>query len=85
MHVSVTYRRWPDHCIDSLRQAIMCHANTAVYTAVWTDPSYDPTRIDLRGDAVTQCVSWDSVMAWAGPRALEAGKYQYIVENSHNH
>ncbi|KAI2468123.1 hypothetical protein F4781DRAFT_432668 [Annulohypoxylon bovei var. microspora] len=37
-----------DHCIDSIRQALMCHANTAVYTTLWQNDIHEPLNSDLQ-------------------------------------
>ncbi|KAI1173215.1 hypothetical protein F4777DRAFT_581224 [Nemania sp. FL0916] len=66
-----------DHCIDTLRQALMCHANTAVYTAEWVADSHEPINKHIRGKATTTCVKWDSVNDWARQRALRGGTYKY--------
>ncbi|KAK3686195.1 hypothetical protein B0T22DRAFT_443279 [Podospora appendiculata] len=67
-----------NHCIDSLRQSLMCHPNTAVYTAQWQDDPHSPIRKDIKSDAVTTCVKWDSLDGWARPRALVPGNYFYL-------
>ncbi|GAB1319328.1 hypothetical protein MFIFM68171_09538 [Madurella fahalii] len=67
-----------DHCIDTLRQALMCHANTAIYTAEWTDDPHSPVNKELRSDAVTTCVNWDALNGWARQRALVPGHYHYL-------
>ncbi|KAI0107267.1 hypothetical protein GGR51DRAFT_559608 [Nemania sp. FL0031] len=66
-----------DHCIDTLRQVLMCHANTAVYTAEWVADSHEPVNKLVRGKAMTACVKWDTVNDWARQRALRDGNYKY--------
>ncbi|KAK4031496.1 hypothetical protein C8A01DRAFT_51441 [Parachaetomium inaequale] len=68
----------PDHCIDAIRQALMCHANTALYTAEWMNDSHVPINKELRSGAVTTCVKWDSLDRWARKKALVPGHYQYL-------
>ncbi|SPQ25729.1 8a642c71-02e4-4acf-b4ee-2291641d0938 [Thermothielavioides terrestris] len=56
MHCLYNLRRvvhWDyyDHCIDSIRQALMCHTNTALYTAEWVKDSHDPFNKELRSSA----------------------------------
>lgn len=67
-----------DHCIDSIRQALMCHANTALYTAERLNDSHVPINKELRSSAVTRCVKWDNLHQWARARALVRGKYKYL-------
>ncbi|QSZ36857.1 hypothetical protein DSL72_006740 [Monilinia vaccinii-corymbosi] len=66
------------HCLDTIRQALMCHANTALYTSEWDSRTHMPSR-DLRSGAVTTCVQWDSLDTWARQRALVPGHYKYIA------
>ncbi|KAI1105610.1 hypothetical protein F4804DRAFT_331197 [Jackrogersella minutella] len=66
-----------DHCIDVLRQALMCHANVQVNTAEWVDEDNFLGGKELRLDSTTTCVKWDSVESWTRPRALKAGKFSF--------
>ncbi|KAI0010444.1 hypothetical protein F4779DRAFT_639246 [Xylariaceae sp. FL0662B] len=66
-----------DHCIDVLRQAVMCHANVQVNTAEWVDEDNLLGGKELRSDSTTTCVKWDSVDGWARPRALKSGKFTF--------
>ncbi|KAI0113113.1 hypothetical protein F4814DRAFT_449560 [Daldinia grandis] len=66
-----------DHCINAIRQALMCHANTEIHTGQWI---YDPDRPQaskLGSHSVTTCVKWDSLNNWARSRALRSGEYTY--------
>ena len=56
----------------------MCHANTAIYTAEWTNDSHAPINKELRSDATTTCVKWDSLNGWARQRALVPEHYRYL-------
>ncbi|KAL2020053.1 hypothetical protein VTK56DRAFT_8956 [Thermocarpiscus australiensis] len=67
-----------DHCIDSIRQALMCHANTALFTAEWMNDSHVPINKELRSSAVTTCVKWDSLNHRARKKALVPGNYKYL-------
>ncbi|KAI1079888.1 hypothetical protein F5B20DRAFT_580684 [Whalleya microplaca] len=66
-----------DHCIDVLRQAVICHANVQVNTAEWVDEDNFLGGKELRSDSTTTCVKWDSVDGWARPRALRPGKFSF--------
>ncbi|KAI1378117.1 hypothetical protein F4677DRAFT_444029 [Hypoxylon crocopeplum] len=66
-----------DHCIDVLRQAVMCHANVQVNTAEWVDEDNFLGGKELRSDSKATCVKWDSVDGWARPRALKSGKFSF--------
>ncbi|KAH8176412.1 tat pathway signal sequence [Sarocladium implicatum] len=51
-----------DHCIDLLRQVIMCHGDVSLHTYEWKDdyrwpwPSMQTTH---------QCRNWDKIMDWS--------------------
>ncbi|KAI1412051.1 hypothetical protein F5Y13DRAFT_200386 [Hypoxylon sp. FL1857] len=62
-----------DHCIDMLRQAVMCRPNTAIYTAEWSDESHRAPNLNLKLDATTTCVNWENLNGWAIERALLPG------------
>ncbi|KAL7622857.1 hypothetical protein AAE478_006536 [Parahypoxylon ruwenzoriense] len=64
------------HCIDTIRQALMCHANTGLYTSQWDEKTRMPSR-NLNSNSVTTCVRWDSLNDWARQRALRPGQYKY--------
>ncbi|KAI1737056.1 hypothetical protein F4680DRAFT_430134 [Xylaria scruposa] len=44
-----------DHCIDTIRQALMCHANTGVYTSEWNYETHNPSR-SLESRSSSTCV-----------------------------
>ncbi|KAI0835922.1 hypothetical protein F5Y06DRAFT_299022 [Hypoxylon sp. FL0890] len=66
-----------DHCITALRQAVMCHANTAITTFEWVDEDNQLNGKEQKLDAVTTCAKWDSLDNWARQRILVAGNYTY--------
>ncbi|OTA99026.1 hypothetical protein M426DRAFT_325487 [Hypoxylon sp. CI-4A] len=78
-----------DHCINALRQAVMCHANTAITTFEWVDEDNDLDGKVQRLETQTTCAKWDSVDNWARQRSLQAGNYTYrpgpFERNKHNH
>ncbi|KAI0882121.1 uncharacterized protein GGS22DRAFT_47992 [Annulohypoxylon maeteangense] len=70
-------REHSDHCIDTLRQALMCHANAEVHTAEWLDRAHELGDKELSGQSTTTCLKWESLDKWARPRALRAGEYSF--------
>ena len=54
--------RFPDHCIDSLRQIAMCHADIEMVTFDWVEsqPFPFPNFVVNR-----ECRNWDKVLQWA--------------------
>ncbi|KAI1372108.1 hypothetical protein F4677DRAFT_274637 [Hypoxylon crocopeplum] len=66
-----------DHCINSLRQAVMCHANTDISTFEWVDEETPLHGKEQRMDAVSTCTKWDSLDNWVRQRRLVPGKFTY--------
>lgn len=77
-----------EHCIDILRQATICRADTSMITYWWTDVSRVP-ETDFFG--YHQCVNWDLLMTWFKERYVnvyETGilnhpKYGQTYPNGH--
>jgi hypothetical protein len=77
-----------DHCIERLRQSVMCHPDLVVYIAEWVGDSHDPAGKVLRSSAQTACVNWDYLDDWARKRALERRAFKLKAgpfENDGNH
>ncbi|KAI6087042.1 hypothetical protein F4821DRAFT_236909 [Hypoxylon rubiginosum] len=56
-----------DHCLDFLRQQVMCHVDYSVYTLYWGEKRQDiPTH---RWPAVNKCTNWTKLHAWMLERA----------------
>lgn len=58
---------WPlehdEHCFDSLRQHVMCHADdTLLYSTGHHDAGVRQTKM---------CRSWDALREWAGARSAQ--------------
>ncbi|KAI1459581.1 hypothetical protein F4805DRAFT_67563 [Annulohypoxylon moriforme] len=70
-------REHSDHCIDTIRQALMCHANTEVHTGEWLDRAHELGDKELSGQSTTTCLKWESLDKWARPRALRPGEYSF--------
>ncbi|KAI1108467.1 hypothetical protein F5Y14DRAFT_459518 [Nemania sp. NC0429] len=66
-----------DHCIDTIRQSIMCHASTEILSLVWTNNPDEPNAKDLGARGKTTCIDWDSLDGWARKRALVSGNFTY--------
>ena len=66
-----------DHCIDFIRQSLMCHANSVMYTAEWIADYHAPQFAVISGGGPSTCVKWDSLNDWALQRALIPGSYKY--------
>ncbi|KAI1428146.1 hypothetical protein F5Y12DRAFT_77515 [Xylaria sp. FL1777] len=66
-----------DHCINSLRQAVMCRPNTAITTFEWIDEVNALEGKVQRLDEMANCAKWDSFDDWARKKALVKGKFTY--------
>jgi hypothetical protein len=56
-----------DHCLDFIRQGILCHLDYSLYTVYWGERRQDiPTH---RDPPVQKCVNWDKLKAWMAERA----------------
>ncbi|KAF4459079.1 tat pathway signal sequence [Fusarium albosuccineum] len=51
-----------DHCIDLLRQVIMCHGDISLHTYTWKDDYRWPWP---SMQTEHQCRNWDKLMAWS--------------------
>ncbi|KAI0469740.1 hypothetical protein GGR56DRAFT_668474 [Xylariaceae sp. FL0804] len=58
-----------DHCLDTIRQALMCHADTSLYTREWDEETRVPGA-EISPKTPTMCVHWDSLDSWARLKAL---------------
>lgn len=61
---TVSYDQWLhlDHCIDQIRQSLMCNADTSAQGFDWF-PEEKYLRIRL--DSVHRCRNWDLIHEWA--------------------
>ncbi|KAI1108251.1 hypothetical protein F5Y14DRAFT_94902 [Nemania sp. NC0429] len=64
-----------DHCINTLRQSIMCNANTEMHLGEWLSASANAK--ELSGESMATCLKWESLDNWARPRAIVAGQFDY--------
>ncbi|PQE26935.1 tat pathway signal sequence protein [Rutstroemia sp. NJR-2017a BVV2] len=56
-----------DHCIDSIRQNLMCNADTAMMGFRWVNDSLEP-KPNFRGQH--ECVNWERIEEWASERSF---------------
>ncbi|KAF2447374.1 hypothetical protein P171DRAFT_223861 [Karstenula rhodostoma CBS 690.94] len=62
------YERHYEHCVDYIRQSIMCQFDTALVTYDWVRDHQQPTP---NSNAMHKCVDWDALQAWLKGRAVE--------------
>ncbi|MCJ1360357.1 MAG: hypothetical protein MMC33_010362 [Icmadophila ericetorum] len=68
-----------NHCVDIVRQSIMCRANTAIVTYSWIKESRVP-KTNFHG--YSQCMDWDKFEAWADEytiNILEPGELNHPI------
>ena len=59
-----------DHCLEVLRQSVLCNADFSLYTFAWKTPlDRKPQTIS---DGQKKCVRWDKLEAWVLDRAVDA-------------
>lgn len=57
------------HCLESLRQAVMCTPNLTPYAVLWEDERR--TQIKLNASAKQTCVDWEALVRWEETRAYD--------------
>ena len=60
-----------DHCLEMLREAIICRGDTTLSTFEWI-PGTDPPAPTVVARGRHRCVDWESLMAWVRERAVDA-------------
>ncbi|KAK4158886.1 hypothetical protein QBC43DRAFT_348319 [Cladorrhinum sp. PSN259] len=56
-----------DHCIDSIRQNLMCNADISMMGFRWVNDSLEP-KPNFRGQH--ECVNWERIEEWASERSF---------------
>jgi hypothetical protein len=57
-----------DHCLDSLRQAIMCHGDISLFVHRWNE---DSQFFRARFNTARTCRNFDNIQDWASERYIE--------------
>jgi hypothetical protein len=57
-----------DHCLDSLRQAIMCHSDISLFVHRWNE---DSQFFRARFNTARTCRNFDNIQDWASERYIE--------------
>ncbi|KAK4201300.1 hypothetical protein QBC40DRAFT_172011 [Triangularia verruculosa] len=61
-----------DHCLESLRQEVLCKADTNVYTLHWTEHSKLKPSVKVPQQSV--CVDWGGLHGWMKERGVGFGE-----------
>ncbi|KJZ71241.1 hypothetical protein HIM_09384 [Hirsutella minnesotensis 3608] len=62
------YERHFEHCVDYIRQSLMCNFDTGLITYNWVLQHQNPTP---NSNAMHKCIDWDAVQGWLQARAVE--------------
>ncbi|TAQ89788.1 hypothetical protein B7494_g1865 [Chlorociboria aeruginascens] len=65
-----------DHCIDDIRQALMCNPDTSVVTFDWI-PNYRQPSPNFAIDHT--CANWEMLDSWAAARSFSAYDQKSLV------
>ncbi|KAJ6530659.1 hypothetical protein B0H19DRAFT_967484, partial [Mycena capillaripes] len=68
------------HCVERIRQALMCHADTSVLVWQW-NPSLNETRVKLR--IPHQCKDFSKIQEWTRENLLETpfDRYTHVPDD----
>lgn len=65
-----------DHCINDIRQSLMCHADLSVVTFYW----HPEMRKPMPNFHIDQtCVNWDALDKWASKRSFSVFDQKTLV------
>lgn len=75
----VDYGHWMhlDHCVESLRQSLVCSADVAAYTYEWLD---EAKLMMARVGGLHRCRDFAAVQDWAFARHVDPGSMRARVE-----
>ena len=62
------YERHYEHCVDYIRQSLMCQFDTGIIPYNWVLDHQNPTP---NGITHHKCVDWDALQDWLSVRAVE--------------
>lgn len=77
-----------DHCIDQVRQSLMCSADTSIIPVQWND---ETKSMRPRVDTIHTCKKYDSLLNWTAGRNLSSfrgaarvvgnGRGEFVIED----
>ncbi|KAL9023681.1 MAG: hypothetical protein Q9196_007047 [Gyalolechia fulgens] len=62
------YERHYEHCVDYIRQSLMCQFDTGIIPYNWVLDHQNPTP---NANTHHKCVDWDALQSWLKDRAVE--------------
>ncbi|KAI0189057.1 hypothetical protein F4808DRAFT_454100 [Astrocystis sublimbata] len=65
-----------DHCLEVLREGIMCNADISMNTFFWKDPR------TIKGDrsGARKCTNWDRIQDWADNRRVQYADMDEFID-----
>lgn len=75
---TVDYHKWHhvDHCLETVRRDILCHADTAATTWQWIEAS----QMTIRPETKHVCRNFDKISAWAYERHVVGNQRTHVEE-----
>jgi len=67
-NITEMYERHYEHCVDYIRQNLMCKFDTTIMPFNWVLDHQNPTP---NGNTIHKCVNWDHLQGWLKGRAIE--------------
>lgn len=73
---AVDWRRWHhvDHCLETVRRDVTCHADTAATTWEWVEA----TQMTIRPETRHVCRDFDRLSEWAYARHVAASQRAHV-------
>lgn len=56
-----------EHCVDSIRQSLMCHADVSTLVYQWNK---ERQRMQFHGDVAHSCRNFNKIRDWAKSHAI---------------
>ncbi|KAF2769276.1 hypothetical protein EJ03DRAFT_272513, partial [Teratosphaeria nubilosa] len=71
-------RHWEhtEHCLNQLKNALMCHGDTTLLTMYWDDKMYQPVA---NWSSPHECINWDRFMEWVVPNSVDIHLHGELV------
>ena len=66
----------PDHCLDTLRESIMCHADISLLTMRWGKTQPIPLA---NFSAPHECINWQSLDEWSQGRSVDVMRPGFLA------
>lgn len=73
---TIDFSKWHhvDHCLETVRRDILCHADTGATTWEWIAR----TQMTIRPETKHVCRNFDKISEWAYDRHVKAGQRAHV-------